>query len=133
MPALPWFEGARADLVFGWRRLLKTKTTSLAAVLSLALAIGACTSAFRLVDALLLRPLPVTGADRLYFVGREGIDPSGSYRVSDSCEYPLFRRFRAAVKEQCELIAVSYGSVIDLSYGSDEEMEKAQRQFVSGW
>jgi hypothetical protein len=35
-------------------------------VLSLAAAVGACTSAFRLIDAMLLRPLPVSGAERLY-------------------------------------------------------------------
>ncbi len=48
--------------------MMKNKVTSAAAVLSLALAIGACTSAFRLIDALLLRPLRVAGADRLYSV-----------------------------------------------------------------
>ena len=44
------------------------KVTSAAAILSLALAIGACTSAFRLIDALLLRPLPVAAPERLYAV-----------------------------------------------------------------
>src|SRR5207249_9910272 len=43
-----WLESLRADAVFGWRQLNKTRVTSLAAILSLALAIGACTSAFRL-------------------------------------------------------------------------------------
>ena len=54
-----WLDSLRADAVFGWRQLMKKKVTSAAAILSLALAIGACTSAFRLIDALLLRPLPV--------------------------------------------------------------------------
>src|SRR5580698_9778111 len=40
-----WLDSLRADAVFGWRRLKKTKVTSAAAILSLALAIGACTSA----------------------------------------------------------------------------------------
>src|SRR5579872_4727021 len=40
-----WLDSLRADAVFGWRQLLKRKVTSAAAVLSLALAIGACTSA----------------------------------------------------------------------------------------
>ena len=56
---VPWLDGLRADVVFGSRQLVKNKVPSAAAVLSLALAIGACVSAFRLVDALLLRPLPV--------------------------------------------------------------------------
>src|SRR5580692_11833353 len=49
-----WLESLRFDAVFGWRQLIKAKVTSTAAILSLALAIGACTSAFRLIDALLL-------------------------------------------------------------------------------
>jgi hypothetical protein len=46
-----WLDSLRADTVFGWRQILKKKVTSAAAILSLALAIGACTSAFRLIDA----------------------------------------------------------------------------------
>src|SRR6478672_11131296 len=39
-----WLDALRADVVFGWRQLKKNKVTSAAAILSLALAIGACTS-----------------------------------------------------------------------------------------
>jgi hypothetical protein len=56
---ITWLESLRADAIFGWRQLAKTKITSAAAILSLALAIGACTSAFRLIDALLLRHSPL--------------------------------------------------------------------------
>ncbi|MGH7487937.1 MAG: hypothetical protein ACREMY_20405, partial [bacterium] len=35
------------------------------AVLSLALAIGACTASFSLIDALILRPLPIREPDKL--------------------------------------------------------------------
>src|SRR5436309_3480756 len=61
-----WLDSLRADAVFGWRQVRKNKVSSAAAILSLALAIGACTSAFRLIDALLLRPLPVSAPERLY-------------------------------------------------------------------
>jgi hypothetical protein len=56
---IPWLDSLCADAVFGWRQLMKNKVASGAAILSLALGIGACTAAFRLIDALLLRPLPV--------------------------------------------------------------------------
>ena len=130
---LPWLDSLRADAVFGWRQLLKKKVTSAAAVLSLALAIGACTSAFRLIDALLLRPLPVAEPGRLYLLAQQGIDPGGHFRIGESSEYPLFRRLRAVAKDQAELIAISYANRTDLTYGSDEEMEKVNRQYVSGW
>ena len=74
---IAWLDSLRADAVFGWRQLMKRKVTSAAAILSLALAIGACTSAFRLIDALLLRPLPVAEPERLYALARQGIGPDG--------------------------------------------------------
>src|SRR5580692_11353959 len=46
---LAWLDSLRADAVFGRRQLLKKKTASAAAILSLALAIGSCTCAFRLI------------------------------------------------------------------------------------
>src|SRR5947209_12556308 len=51
MKVAAWLDGLRADVVFGWRQLRKSKTSSGAAALSLALTIGACTAAFRLADA----------------------------------------------------------------------------------
>src|SRR5437773_5312378 len=68
-----WIDSLRADAVFGWRQLKKNKVTSAAAILSLGLAIGACTSAFRLIDALLLRPMPVADPEQLYALSRQGI------------------------------------------------------------
>ena len=128
-----WLDSLRADAVFGWRQLLKRKVTSAAAILSLALGIGACTSAFRLIDALLLRPLPVSEPEQLYALARQGIDFDGKVRTGDSWAYPAFRLMRAAVKDQAELIAISNSDRTDLTYGSDAEMEKAYRQYVSGW
>ena len=76
---------------------MKRKATSAAAVLSLALAIGACTSAFRLIDALLLRPLPVAAPERLYALSREvTVGPDGKIVTGDSCAYPMFRQMRGA-------------------------------------
>jgi predicted permease len=130
---ITWLDSLRADIVFGWRQLMKNRATSAAAVLSLALAIGACTSAFRLIDALLLRPMPIADPNRLYAMLDRGTGPDGTMRVTDSNEYPQFRLMRAAVKDDAELIAVSWAARDDVTYGSDQEMEKAHRQFVSGW
>jgi putative ABC transport system permease protein len=132
---LPWLDSLRADAVFGWRQLLKRKATSAAAILSLALAIGACGAAFRLIDALFLRPLPIAAADRLYTVAFQSPHAlTGKLFTSDSCSYPMFVRMRAAVKDRAESVAVSlYGGATDVTYGSDQEMEKAVVQYVSGW
>lgn len=130
---LIWLESLRADAVYGWRQLKKHKVISAAAILSLALGIGACTSAFRLIDAFLLRPLPVAAPDRLYFLSRQGLDWDGKPSIDQECEYPLFLQMRAAVKDRAELLAFSYTDRVDLSFASDQEIEKAHLQYVSGW
>src|SRR5579863_620673 len=131
---VPWLDSLRADAIFGWRQLMKNKVASTAAILSLALGIGASTSSFRLIDALLLRPLPVADPGRLHVVVFEGPSAAdGRLMTYDSWSYPMFERMRAAVKDEAELIAVSYADRSDLTYGSDEEMEKASTQYVSGW
>jgi predicted permease len=127
-----WLESLRNDIVFGWRQLKRNRVTSFAAVLSLALAIGACTSAFRLIDALLLRPLPVAHADRLYVLSRKGMGFDNRPGEWDSWAYPVFVQMRDAAKGQADLIAVSYADRTDITYKSDQEMEKANLQYVSG-
>ncbi len=129
---LTWLDSLRADAVFGLRQLKKNKITSGAAIVSLALAIGACTSAFRLIDALLLRPLPVVEPERLYILSRHGAGFDGKPGTFEDYQYPLFRQLRGAVKDQAELLAISYEERIDLTYGSGQEMEKAYVQYVSG-
>jgi len=130
---IPWLDSLRADAVLGYRQLMKRKVTSAAAILSLALAIGACTSAFRLIDALLLRPLPVANPGQLYELVRVGdglVDDKPSR--FDSWPYPSFELMRDAAKGQAELLALSNSAATDLTFRSDSEMEKATVQYVSG-
>jgi predicted permease len=127
-----WLDSLRADTVFGWRQIRRKKIASAAAVLSLGLAIGSCTSAFRLIDALLLRPLPVAHPEQLYGAGRQGVDFDGAVRSTESWAYPAFALMRAAVKQDAELIAVSDVLPTDVTFGGDEETERPNVQYVSG-
>jgi predicted permease len=130
---IAWLESLRADAIFGWRQLKKNKAASAAAILSVALGIGACTGAFRLIDALLLRPVPVTHPEQLHALARQAMGPEGKSMTFDGWPYPEFQLMRAGVKDRAELIGISYSARTDLTYGSDQDMEKAYRQFVSGW
>ena len=53
------------DARYAVRSLARTPTFTASAILSLALGIGATATVFSVVDALLLRPLPVTRPERL--------------------------------------------------------------------
>jgi putative ABC transport system permease protein len=128
-----WLDHLRADIQFGWRQLMKHKVTTGAAVLSLALAIGACTSAFRLVDAMFLRPMPVADPASLYAISYQGFDSKTKEpKTWDSNSYPMFRQMRKEVMEQADLSAVSFLDHVDATYSSDAEMEKVYRQYISG-
>lgn len=130
LPRLDWL---RADIIFGWRQLRRHKVSSAVAVFSLALAIGSCGSAFRLIDAMLLRPLPVDGADRLYVIARQGTGLEGKPQQSyDDCEYPLFERMRTQLAGQADMVAISPAEHGELTYATDADTEKANFQYVSG-
>ena len=91
------FDSLHADFVLAWRRLRKSKVTSAAAIVSLALGIGACLAAFQLVNSLLLRPLPIAGSDRLYALSRQEFRADGPPTTRDSWQPPLLQNMRDAV------------------------------------
>src|SRR5215470_18010618 len=84
-----WLEAAWQDLRYGARMLLKSKGFTAVAVLSLALGIGANTAIFSVIDAAMLRTLPVERPERLALFSR--LNPQGG---GESFTYPQFAQFR---------------------------------------
>src|SRR6202012_1361592 len=109
---------------------------SLAAVLSLALGIGSCVAAFRLIDALLWRPLPVANSSRLYVLSSKLTGPEGRPIEDDHWATPNFNLMRDAVRDdtrdQADLIAVSDADRTDITWSTDDDMEKAHVVYISG-
>src|SRR5882724_270748 len=129
---LPWLDALAADVVFGWRQLNKHRVASAAAILSLALAIGATTAAFRLVDAILLRTLPVAEPGRLFFLATTFIDRDGHPDDHDDFDYPTFRQYRNTVADRADLMVVGMSAPQDVVFRSGGETERLYRQYVSG-
>jgi predicted permease len=130
--AAGWLESLLADVSFGWRQLCRNQVTSFAAVLSLGLGIGSCVAAFRLIDALLWRPLPISGSSKLYVLSRKMTGFDGKPVEDNHWATPQFKVMRDAVKEQVDLIAISDADRTDITWSTDDDMEKAHVAYVSG-
>ena len=71
-----------ADLRFGVRQLARNRSFTMAALATLALAIGSCSSIFSVVHAVLLRKLPYKNADRLILIWGTGGRTSNRDQIS---------------------------------------------------
>src|SRR5437867_8870783 len=105
-----------ADLRYGARLLLRNPGFAAAAVLSLALGIGANTALFSVTDALMLRTLPVPHAEAIV-------------RLRTPLSYPAFRTIRDRTQT---LAGMSAFSAFPASVRTGEDAEQAVGQMVSG-
>lgn len=99
------------DLRFALRSLWRARAFSAAAVLTLALGIGANTAIFSVVDGVLLRRAPIAGIDRLMMVW-ETDRKSGTTREPSSV--PDFRDFQER-STQFERLAALTGTEVNLT------------------
>ena len=119
-----WLRDAGRDLRYGWRTLRRAPTFTSVAVLSMALAIGANTAIFSLVNAVLLRELPVADPARLVFV-----DAAGSKGANGAPPYPCLERFR---RESAVFSGLSAFATDQLPVEIDGEVEQISGQVASG-
>jgi predicted permease len=130
--AAGWLGSLLADVRFGWRQLCRNKVSTAAAVLSLAIGIGASVGAFRLIDALLWRPLPIANSSNLYDLSRKMTGFDGKPVEDSHWATPEFNLMRDAVQDQADLVAISDADRTDITWATDDDMEKAHVAYVSG-
>lgn len=81
-------EATLRDLRFAFRQLLKNPGFTAAAVLTLALGIGATTAIYGVVDQVLLRPLPYRNSDKLVLIAER--DRANADRLTADCPASYF-------------------------------------------
>ena len=131
------------DLRYGFRMLLKQKALTAVALLSLALGIGANTALFSIVDAMLLKMLPVKEPERLVlfkfmapqdfsvgsYNGSGHKDEATGLQVKTSFPYQAYQRMREQPGPLSDLFA--FGSM-NFNLSADGQADFASGQAVSG-
>lgn len=132
------FEQLLQDLRYALRILRKSPGFAAVAILSIALGIGVNTAIFSLIDAVMLKSLPVREPTQLVIVGdptRTGALSEGPGRA-DIFSYPFFERFRLQQNVFSDLYANARCEHLDVSLpdgtaiGTSED--RIRGRFVTG-
>jgi putative ABC transport system permease protein len=117
-----WIEDLTRDARQGFRSLRHSPGFAGAALLTIALGVGATTAIFSVVQGVLLRPLPFPEPDRLVSVWlnntREGIE-------EDVTSYPNFRDWREQSRAFDHVVGVATGVQSLTGEGEPEEVPSA--------
>jgi predicted permease len=139
-----WFNGLRQDMVFGLRMMRRTPVVTTAAVLSLALAIGANTAILSLMNVILWQDLPLPNPQQLTSVNWQGHGfpkelvngASGSmshedgWSIADFFSYPGFKILRQSLSAKASLAAFSFPDQVSISFAGRPAV--ARERPVSG-
>jgi predicted permease len=142
---IEWLDSALRDARYGLRQLRRTPALTLAVVLSLAIGIGANTAIFSLVDAAILRPLPVSDPDSLRIIEwtNEGFPPgaenhngdtraiAGGRRQGSSVPAFLHRRLASEQTSFDAVIGIADPDAVVIAVGASAA-EQMSLQYVSG-
>jgi len=124
------------DLRYALRILIKTLSFTSVTVLTLALGIGANTAIFTVVNALLLKMLPIKAPQELVVVGNPAVVGSRWHGTpaTEFFSYPLYREFRDNNTVFSGLVAAATEDHIEVSAGAPggSSEEQIDARLVSG-
>jgi len=92
---LPFIESVIADIRYAVRQLRRTPGFTLTVVITIALGIGANTAIFSMINALVLKPLPISEPDRVVFLTTRYASDPGDGHGDPSASPAFFVHWRA--------------------------------------
>jgi predicted permease len=114
------------DLRFALRQLKRNPGFAAIAILSLAFGIGANTAIFSVLNAVLLRSLPIRAPEEIFRVRQES-----HIEVAQRYSYPVFEKLRDAT-ESVPVAAMSQTAGMNIGIENGAKGERANVQLVSG-
>ncbi|HEY1638932.1 MAG TPA: ABC transporter permease, partial [Rhizomicrobium sp.] len=127
--------GSLQDMRYAARGLLRNRIFAITTIASLGLAIGANTAIYSIVDAALLRPLPVPQADRLVTLetSGEGLEDTGNSADRELFSYSAFEQLGAAAGDSARLALFGSANRVEArdSTSDDSPYEEVMEQFIS--
>jgi len=130
---IQWLDSIFRDLRYGLRSLAHSPGFTITAVLTLALGIGANTAVFSVMNAVLLRSLPVADPTRLVYL-RTSNAPHGTGTINsrETLSYPVYQTLHDRHPGLSDVIAYVplSGNKVAVRYGA--QPEEAEGDMVSG-
>ena len=128
---LTLIESLSQDLRYAVRQLRRSPGLTAVITLSLALGIGANTAIFSVINAAMLRMLPVQNPEQLVQIGFQG-KHSGESFIGQSFSYPQFKQLREHNQVFTDISAFEYWVMFDAHLaGSGASNETIKAQLVS--
>jgi predicted permease len=118
----------RQDLKYAARSLRRTPGIAAAVIVTLALGIGANATIYSLIEAVMLRTLPVAAPGELHFVAT-GLPGGDGGEITTASNYPWLER----VRQRTDVFAgVTAFNIRDFKISSESGAERVVGQYVSG-
>lgn len=134
--ATRWLENSWHDACYATRMLRNSPSFTVVVLACLVWAIGATTAIFSVMNALMIRTLPVQRPEQLALLGdgsASGSNDDFGHNEPDLFSWPFFTKIRKDNPVFSDVLAIkSFGTLAHVRYSGEGNLEPVNVRFVSG-